>query len=442
LRVRIGADDMEQQKLFDTFREFEAFSPLSDDDLLVLANRTQIKSIAKNKVLFRQGDQDAWIYCLVRGSLELTADDGRSHRLDAGTRQANQPVARLKPRRYTAKTTTPVRMMCIDGTELGDWHAAMLGSGFQVDEVHGESTDWDLFQEYPGAMPESPTVDAETSAQQSGIDHYERLLEADLELPSLPAIALEARRIIDRDDSSVETLAKLVVNDPPIAAKLIKAANSPVFYGRGSIGTCELAILRLGLKTTRQLVMAFAIRDLFQAEAPKLRQLIGDLWEHSTKVAAMAYVLARRLGSFDPDEAQLAGLLHDIGIVPVLNYAAGQPDLQADVETVSSLAARLQETLGARILGAWNFPEPLVTAARYAEDWWRDEATEPELADLVVVAQLLSFIGTPRILEVPPVVRLPAFKKLFGEQAGVEVVHGLIEEVDDQIQEIQALLRD
>lgn len=443
---------MQQPQQLEPFRTFDAFSALSDDDLLVLADRSRLESVPKSKVLFNLGEEDPWIICLVKGSLELTAPDGKVHRIDAGTRAASQPVGRLKPRQFTARTVTPVQILRIDESELGDWqsylfqHAAELVDGISVQE----DLDEDIFAELDSACgltvrdadPAGKAAeaclapDAEASADPVDLPSLE------YELPSLPNIAMEACRVADADKTDIDVLARLVVNDPPIAAKLIKAANSPVFYGRDPVGTCQRAIVRLGLKTTRQLIVAFAIRDLFKCNDATLERRMQALWDHSVEVAAISYTLARRLGGFDPGEAQLAGLLHDIGVVSVLSTAASRTDPPLEADWVVALAERDGTEIGQQVLAEWNFPEAIVIAARDAEQWWRDDGHEAELADLVLIAQLVSFIGKAEFLDVPPLIRLPAFKKLFGNEADVHDVLQLLEEASEQISDIRGLLQD
>jgi putative nucleotidyltransferase with HDIG domain len=252
---------------------------------------------------------------------------------------------------------------------------------------------------------------------------------------------MRARELIDRDDCDVDTLARLVLNDPSMAAKLIRAANSPVFYSTQGISTCDQAIVRLGFKTARHLIIAFAVRELFDFDAPALDSLVHELWDHSTEVAAIASVLARHTRAFDPGEAQLAGLLHDIGVVPVLHAAAKEGTLAEDPEAVMAMVVQQRATVGRELLQSWNFPPALVEVAAQGESWHRDPGEKADLADLIVVAQLLSFIGKKRIVEVPSVVSVPAFHKILGAETSPPEVLDFLKEAGAQIQQIRSLLR-
>ena len=414
-----------QATVLNAFKEFDAFSALSEDDLLVLADRASLEQVKKRQVLFKRGDDDPWIYCLMEGTLELTAPDGQSHRIDAGTAAAKQPVARLTPRMYTAAAVTPARVLRIDSSELGDWQSFLFDKnargndgGISIEEISGDH----IFNGngFGAGDDSTPPKRAEYS------------------LPSLPTVALEASRVVDADDTGIDKIAALVANDPAMAAKIIKASNSPVYHGRDQIASPQRAIVRLGLKTTRQLIMAFAMRDLFSCDDKALQAQMEKLWQHSVEVAAYAFVLSRHLKLFDAGEAQLAGLLHDIGKVTVLSGAARGNEVNVD-EAVNE-AQRDGARVGAILLEDWNFPPAVMVAARDADEWWRDDVEDVELADLVLMAQGMSLIGKPDFAAVPPLSRLPAYRKLFGDGASSETLLELVREAEAEVTEVKALL--
>ena len=414
-------------------RRFACTDALSDDELVVLASRCRVEHLPADARLFAEGECDSRVILLVDGALELVATDGRTYGLAAGTPAAAQPVDGHCPRRFMARTATPVRLIRFDGTELGDWLSAPAtalssGDGSPLAEFGV------LFQQF-----DADALDFGEPGPLAG--HRLRILSGELALPSLPAIALDASRVIDRDDASAAMLARVLLNDPAITAKLMRVANSPLFYGRVAVDSCERAVLRLGLRATRQLVIAFAVREVFRNDQPMLQRLAEALWDHSTTVAALSFVLARECGGFDAAEAQLAGLLHGIGAVPVLGYAAGERALCDDPRGVATLVDSLRETLGRRLLEEWGFDARLVEVAVHAEDWWRANDGPADLADLVLVAQYLSLLGSAQAERMPALVRLPAFGRLCGGRRSVEDVLGLVAEADDQLRELRSLLR-
>jgi len=137
-----------------------------------------------------------------------------------------------------------------------------------------------------------------------------------------------------------------------------------------------------------------------------------ELWEHSTRVAAICYVLARLTRRFNPEHAMLAGLVHDIGSVAILSYASRIGELGHDHSQVNHALHLMRGELGAMILKKWHFPEDCILAARESEHWTRDSEPEADYCDLVLIAQLHSYVGSARMQELPHMGELPCFKKL------------------------------
>ena len=105
------------------------------------------------------------------------------------------------------------------------------------------------------------------------------------------------------------------------------------------------------------------------------------------EVAAVSHALARHRAGLNPDEAMMAGLLHDIGVLPVVMHAAKRPELQAR-KALEPVIARLHGRIGRRILESWNFAPALVEVADGHEELSRAGADRPDYTDIVLVANL------------------------------------------------------
>ncbi|HCR46442.1 MAG TPA: cyclic nucleotide-binding protein, partial [Marinobacter hydrocarbonoclasticus] len=132
-----------------------------------------------------------------------------------------------------------------------------------------------------------------------------------VQLPSVPDVAWKVRRVVDREDSSATEVASAVSADPAMAAKLVRSCNSPLYRGFSDVRNVREAVVRLGLRTTRQLVTVFAMREVFKTRRAALQKEMEQLWRHSREVAALCWVLADHATRIDPEEALLAGVLHD-----------------------------------------------------------------------------------------------------------------------------------
>jgi len=97
---------------------------------------------------------------------------------------------------------------------------------------------------------------------------------------------------VDDARADCPIIATAVSRDPVISAKLMKVANSPIFYGHSTINTLDRAVSRLGLKTTPQLVVSFALQDVYRSKSPVLARRMLVLWNHSVEVAPRCFLLA------------------------------------------------------------------------------------------------------------------------------------------------------
>jgi HD-like signal output (HDOD) protein len=257
---------------------------------------------------------------------------------------------------------------------------------------------------------------------------YEDLNSGHLLLPSLPEVAVRIGEAVNDEDTDARQIAGLIETDPVIALKIVKAANSARYGGVSQVATVTEAVARLGMQNTRILVLTFALRELFRTPSRQLEARMLALWEHSRHVGALAQVLADRVGAFNAHEALLAGLVHDIGCLAVVGYARDFPDVAQNTVALESSIRTLRSQLSGMILSTWQMPVELVTAAKEAENWYRDHSGPADYADLIVVAQLHEGIGG----DIDPA-RVPAFSRLGLSPSeidrGLEVLNEAQEEV-------------
>ena len=210
-----------------------------------------------------------------------------------------------------------------------------------------------------------------------------------LELPTLPQIALKVIEVVEDEGSDAEQIAKLVAMDPALSARLLRVANSSIYRGSVPIEHLLSAVSRLGSKLVRNLVSALVVLHVFRTESKVFKARMHRLWAHSVEVAATSQVLARRVTHLDPEEALLAGLLHDIGVLPILSRASRLPELANAHHAVEQVITALHTSIGKRILRAWNFRPELIAVAAKHDNLQRDSA-KIDYVDIVTVANLYS----------------------------------------------------
>jgi len=240
---------------------------------------------------------------------------------------------------------------------------------------------------------------------------------ADLEngslvLPTLPEVALKVRDVVDDPDATSAKLADIIITDPSLSTRLLKVANSALYRGRVPVESVQMAVSRLGLIMVRNLVTSLVMEQMFQATSNRLEKRLHDLWEHSTEVAAISQVIASKQAGIKADEAMLAGLIHDIGVLPILMKAEDSPAIFKDPAVLDSLILRLHTRIGAAILRSWKFPESLIAVAAEHENYDRDTGGAPDLVDIIQVANIQSYMNTENALPESHLQNVKAFTKL------------------------------
>ena len=257
-----------------------------------------------------------------------------------------------------------------------------------------------------------------------------------LKLPALPQVALKINDIIDKPDTDAKKIAKVVSADAALTIRLIQVANSPLVRTGTAVENVQAAITRMGLGGVRSIVTSFLVNQLFHTQYDSLRTRITTLWNHSTRVAAICHVLTSHFTRLKPDEAMLAGLIHDIGKLPLIAKAENSPGLANNVALMDEIDEKLHCKLGKVIVQTWGFAPELVSAVAEHEDLMRD-SEKLDITDIVTVANLLSYAGREHRHNRVNWSEIPAFKKL---GLTPEDSIAILEEARDEIGEIVKLL--
>jgi len=392
-------------------KKFNIFSDFSDVQLTFIRENGKQLDIPENKVLLKQGATHTNIFLLLKGDLKLIAVDGKASVMTADSPSAKNPIAQLRPSRYQVLSASEVTLIVL--TE------ETLQAAVEIEEA--ETID---------VMPAGEHNDDFDSVL---FDILSLLHTDQLKLPSLPDIAIKIRHAMEDEDSGADEIAKIIQMDQSIVAKILKTANSALYGGTKKVEDCKSAYIRLGAKKLVNLVLSYTMKELFKSDSKIIQMHMKQLWDHSVKVAAISSILARLTPGFDPEKALLAGLLHNIGAVVVLNNLGNQPAVTEDPEILQSVLASLQAEVGSTLLKKWDFPDEIIEVVEQASDWGRDNDEQGDLTDIINVAQLHSYIGTPSQEAVPPLDKIPAFRKLALGQLTPEMSLQILEKSKDDI---------
>ncbi|HEC13265.1 MAG TPA: HDOD domain-containing protein [Acidiferrobacteraceae bacterium] len=249
------------------------------------------------------------------------------------------------------------------------------------------------------------------------IEKYFTSLTEDLEndrlvLPILPEVAIEVRKVVEDENATAGQVADIVCTDPALTARLLAVVNSPLYRGTAHISHVQHAVSRLGMTIVTNLVLSLIVKQLFQGKSGATAKRLHEVWEHSTQVASISFALATQFTSLDADQALLAGLIHDIGKIPLITYAEKQPELQSDSDLFDKVVNNLHPRLGATLLEKWGLDDDLISVAGGHESISRISGAKPDYVDLVIVANLQSHVGSTHPLASVDFATVPAFAKL------------------------------
>ncbi len=198
------------------------------------------------------------------------------------------------------------------------------------------------------------------------LEDIARDLSGDINFPICMDAAILIRNTLKDPFANLARVSQIVSFEPLISSKLLRLANSVSYNPAGKIiSELSTAIARLGFDVVRTTSLAVAMDQMLKSRnLANFDQIGQSFWEHSIQVSAIARVLARRLGRINPDEAMLAGLVHDIGIFYLLYRAAEYPEYRRDLSLTLELLRGWHESIGESLLQILGLPESITSAVR------------------------------------------------------------------------------
>ena len=220
-------------------------------------------------------------------------------------------------------------------------------------------------QAAPVDLSSDKVGDALTAQRFRMLEDIASELKSVVVFPTYFDVAMRLRKALQDPDVPVARIASLISVEPLVATKLMHLANSALYRrDAGPVRTLPAAITRLGIDLVRTTAVAIAMNQIVRAkDMAAFGDLTHALWQHSIKTAATARVLARAFTRINPDEALLAGLVHDLGAFYMLYRASQYPELRERPESVKHLIMQWHEGIGATLLETLGLPEDIVQAS-------------------------------------------------------------------------------
>ncbi|HEB88750.1 MAG TPA: HDOD domain-containing protein [Deltaproteobacteria bacterium] len=192
-----------------------------------------------------------------------------------------------------------------------------------------------------------------------------------LRLPSLSPTVHRVVKLIESQEVDLDELADAVSGDPVLATRIMGVANSSYFRGATEVPNVRDALMRMGVREARTIVIVVALRATVM-RSPGLGDMASVLWKHSLLAASATQEITAELPPWET-AGFLAGLVHDLGKLVVLAFAAELPAWQDDgaepgSAVVEAMMAATHAELGAMVLASWAFPEPFCEAVLLHHD--------------------------------------------------------------------------
>ena len=270
----------------------------------------------------------------------------------------------------------------------------------------------------------------------------DKLKNNKVEVPALHDVAIKLDEALKKDNLDLNFISDIVELDHIFSAKIITQANSAFFIGMSPVFSMPDAIARLGISMVKNLAIAHATGLLFKSFNTTIKNKASDTYQHSIYIASLCYLFAERNKNLDKETALLVGLLHDIGVIPILYYVEhSDPELENE-DIIDDVVKHLKGTIGTMILSKWGFPASFLIAAEDSEKWNRYGQNEIEYCDLVIVSHwCYKALVLGEANELPPLSEIPAFRKLGMEYMTEDELKGFLHESSEKVKNIQSLLQ-
>lgn len=406
-KLRKTGSAKSQQATLELLRSLQPFRGKPDVVLQRLLDQAQRLNLDKGAWKPAQTGPEQLF--LISGKLQITDQHDNSFTLDAAMSAARFPLP--DPAQHRFKALSPCQVLGLEAEK----------APYRYEDT--------LIQCEEGGIED-----------QIYYDFYRTLQQGQCELPSMPDLAVRIGLAIDDPNTQSEDIARIIQSDPALTARIISVVNSAAFGSGQPITDLPQAVTRLGRAQIRSLVFSCIVKGLFRTDSKALQSRMHELWAHSCHVAAISFLLAKHTKGLSPERAMLAGLVHDIGIIPILGEARNHPQLLAKIELLDKAIDNLRAEMGSLTLRQWHLDSNLSEIALHAEDWQRIGSAVPDYIDVVQLAQLHAYIGTPRMSRLPRIDQIPAFEKLMLGELTPRKSLAILDEAEQDISEVRHLL--
>jgi len=218
------------------------------------------------------------------------------------------------------------------------------------------------------------------------------------DLPTLPSVYFKVDKLLKDKQASIENVAHIIEIDPAMSSNILHLVNS-AFYGlRSKSNSISHAVMILGFNAVKNAIVSVAVLDTLKLKDKYQNFNIADFWRHSVSVAVLGKLLAERSRLVSPDDAFIAGLLHDTGKIIMIKYfredfgkvwKAMQETKRSFAEVEMEVASIDHVTIGAYLARKWQLPEHIIEAIA-CHHYYVTTGQSTGLVECVMLANALS----------------------------------------------------
>lgn len=268
---------------------------------------------------------------------------------------------------------------------------------------------------------------------------YKDLAHNEIGLPSIPGTALKLRKAFANSALNIEQMAQIIQSDVGASAYLLQMANGPLYRTRMPAQDIGGAIRRLGIPVSRNLVMAYSLKQLFVADNPYVKQQLELVWKRSTHMAAIASSLSKKISAVSSDRSLLAALFQDVGSLPLLQKMSKSHNEGLNAPMVAMALERYTPKVGVIIAKKWGLDDDFVNVIQNRLNWKYDSGEQIDLTDIVGISRLLSQIGN-KDFQWPAFNETPCLKKYGCNGLTPEISMQVLSEAKNDILATQKIL--
>lgn len=192
-------------------------------------------------------------------------------------------------------------------------------------------------------------------------------------LPPAPHVLIRLIDLCHRSDVSFEELQSVIEKDTSLSTKIITLSNSAAYGQWNEVRELKRILVVLGVKTIKSIAITSAVHEFFSQFNKSVGETLGSFWLDALICAHLTRELANLTGYPYPEEAHLAGLMHQLGQLVILSQdPTGYSNLLQQVTDQESLGFKEQEQYGrnsadlaAEIISQWDIQSMLAEAVRY-----------------------------------------------------------------------------